>query len=140
TLFRSVVPQRGDGLDERIAAAFEDTAGTGPCLLIGMDTPQLAADPSPLAPALAPDAWRECDAWFGPAVDGGFWALGLARPEPALVRGVPMSTASTGAAQRARLTGAGLRVRDLPRLLDVDAADDAARVAVLAPHGRFAAQ
>src|SRR5258708_27562769 len=33
-----VVPQRGRGLDERLAAAFEDIGG--PALLIGMDTPQ----------------------------------------------------------------------------------------------------
>ncbi|MEV5611194.1 DUF2064 domain-containing protein [Streptomyces sp. NPDC052225] len=135
-----VVRQRGDGLDERLAAAFEDAAADGPALLVGMDTPQLAALPGLLAPALAPDAWQECDAWFGPAEDGGFWALGLAAPDPALLRGVPMSTPFTGAAQRARLTEAGLRVRDLPRVLDVDTARDAERVAALAPGGRFAAE
>lgn len=44
-----VVPQRGGGLDERLAAAFTDVAATapdgrtGPMLLIGMDTPQVNA-------------------------------------------------------------------------------------------------
>src|ERR687891_127503 len=32
-----LVPQRGETLDERLAAAFEDAGG--PTLLIGMDTP-----------------------------------------------------------------------------------------------------
>jgi len=32
-----VIPQRGAGLGERLAAAFEDVAG--PALLVGMDTP-----------------------------------------------------------------------------------------------------
>ncbi|MFD8685841.1 DUF2064 domain-containing protein [Streptomyces sp. NPDC059651] len=131
-----VVEQGAGGLDERLAAAFG--ACTGPTLLIGMDTPQITA--AHLAPALAPGAWDGCDAWFGPAEDGGFWALGLAEPDPALLRGVPMSVPETGAVQRRRLVDAGLTVRDLPRLRDVDTAADAACVAALAPHGLFAAE
>ncbi|MEV5508925.1 TIGR04282 family arsenosugar biosynthesis glycosyltransferase [Streptomyces orinoci] len=129
-----VVPQCAGGLDERLAAAFADC--TGPALLVGMDTPHLT--PRLLAPALGAGGWAECDAWFGPARDGGFWALGLAEPRPALLRGVPMSTARTGAVQRHRLVAAGLRVRDLPELLDVDTAADAAEVATTTPGGRFA--
>ncbi|MDK1476809.1 DUF2064 domain-containing protein [Streptomyces sp. 549] len=129
-----VVPQAAGGLDERIAAAF---AGCdGPALLVGMDTPQLSA--ALLAPLCAPDAWSAADACFGPAADGGFWALGLADPDPALVLGVPMSSDRTGAVQRKRLTDAGLRVRDLPELRDVDTAADAAEVAA-ATSGHFAA-
>ncbi|MDQ0792117.1 DUF2064 domain-containing protein [Streptomyces sp. B1I3] len=129
-----VRPQCAGTLDERIAAAFGDCAG--PALLIGMDTPQLSA--AHLAPALAPGGWDGCDAWFGPAEDGGFWALGMAAPDPALVRGVPMSLPGTGRLQRARLTDAGLTVRDLPPMRDVDTACDAALVAAAAPHGLFA--
>nr|WSW66267.1 DUF2064 domain-containing protein [Streptomyces sp. NBC_00995] len=130
-----VVAQGPGGLDERLAAAFAGCAG--PALLIGMDTPQITADD--LAPALSPTAWDGCDAWFGPAEDGGFWALGLAAPDPHLLRGVPMSVPETGAVQRRRLVEAGLSVRDLPLLRDVDTAGDATHVAALAPHGRFAA-
>ncbi|MEI7032245.1 TIGR04282 family arsenosugar biosynthesis glycosyltransferase [Streptomyces pratensis] len=130
-----VVPQSAGGLDERLAAAFAGC--TGPALLVGMDTPQITGPL--LAPALAPDAWDGCGAWFGPAEDGGFWALGLAEPDPALLRGVPMSVPRTGAVQRSRLEQAGLTVRDLPALVDVDTAADAHRVAATAPDGRFAA-
>ncbi|MEE1797552.1 DUF2064 domain-containing protein [Streptomyces sp. JV176] len=130
-----VIPQTAGPLDERLAAAFGQCAG--PALLVGMDTPQLT--PELLAPTLAPDAWQECDAWFGPAADGGFWALGLATPEPDLLRGVPMSVPETGAVQRRRLTAAGLVVRDLPELRDVDTARDATLVAAIAPGSRFAA-
>ncbi|OWA08310.1 glycosyltransferase [Streptomyces sp. CS113] len=126
-----VVPQCAGGLDERLADAFAGCAG--PALLIGMDTPQVTPD-------LLDADFRDCDAYFGPAEDGGFWALGLARPEPALLRGVPMSTPVTGAVQRERLLTAGLRVRDLPPLRDVDTAADARAVADLAPDGRFAAR
>jgi glycosyltransferase A (GT-A) superfamily protein (DUF2064 family) len=126
-----VVPQCGGGLDERLPGAF--AAVRGPALLIGMDTPQLT-------PALLRVDWEVADAWFGPAADGGFWALGLRVPDPALVRGVPMSTADTGARQRARLLAAGLRVADLPVLRDVDTAADAVAVARQAPGSRFAAR
>lgn len=125
-----VVPQRGGGLDARLAHAF--AACTGPALLIGMDTPQVT-------PELLTVELSGHDAVFGPAEDGGFWALGLAEPDPELVRGVPMSAPDTGAVQRARLVAAGLRVRDLPPLRDVDTAADAEAVAARAPHTRFAA-
>jgi glycosyltransferase A (GT-A) superfamily protein (DUF2064 family) len=76
----------------------------------------------------------------GPAADGGFRALGMRVPDPALVRGVPMSTPSTGAVQRARLVAAGLRVAELPQLRDVDTAADAVAVAGQTPGSRFAAR
>jgi uncharacterized protein len=126
-----IVAQCGGALDERLAAAF--AAVTGPALLIGMDTPQVT-------PGLLSVDWAGADAVFGPAADGGFWALGLRVPDPALLRGVPMSTPGTGAAQRARLLAAGLRVARLPRLRDVDTAADAVAVARQAPRSRFAAR
>ncbi|GAA2217041.1 DUF2064 domain-containing protein [Streptomyces aculeolatus] len=131
----TVVPQAAGGLDARLAAAFGGC--TGPALLVGMDTPQLTA--GLLAPALAADAWSACDAYLGPAPDGGFWALGLSRPDPELLRGVPMSTPHTGAAQHRRLREAGLRVRELPPLRDVDTPADVPEVAAAAPGSRFAA-
>lgn len=126
-----VVPQCAGGLDERLARAFADC--DGPALLIGMDTPQVT-------PELLTVDFADCDAYFGPAEDGGFWALGLAEPDPGLLRGVPMSTPTTGAVQRARLVAAGLRVRDLPHLRDVDTVADAEAVADMAPGTRFAAE
>ncbi|MEU3726946.1 DUF2064 domain-containing protein [Streptomyces sp. NPDC031705] len=126
-----VLPQAAGSLDERLAAAFG--ACTGPALLIGMDTPQLT-------PELLTVGWEAYDAWFGPAVDGGFWALGLAEPDPALLRGVPMSVPETGAVQYERLRAAGLRIGRLPRLRDVDTAEDARLVASRAPGSAFAAR
>ncbi|MFK0235386.1 TIGR04282 family arsenosugar biosynthesis glycosyltransferase [Streptomyces vinaceus] len=126
-----VVPQCTGGLDVRLAAAF--ALAEGPALLVGMDTPQVTAEL--LAPGLD---FTVADAWFGPADDGGFWALGLADPDPALLLGVPMSVAHTGEIQRQRLTDAGFSVRDLPELCDVDTPADAERVAAAAPRTRFA--
>ncbi|MFJ5833314.1 DUF2064 domain-containing protein [Streptomyces sp. NPDC093089] len=126
-----VVPQTAGGLDVRLAAAFSHV--DGPALLIGMDTPQVT--PDLLARGLD---FSKTDAWFGPADDGGFWALGLSEPDPALLLGVPMSVAGTGREQRRRLTASGRAVRDLPELCDVDTPADAALVAATEPGTRFA--
>ncbi|WP_188192869.1 TIGR04282 family arsenosugar biosynthesis glycosyltransferase [Nonomuraea sp. SYSU D8015] len=130
-----VIAQRGEGLDERLAWAFADVYARRPipALLVGMDTPQLT--PALLTRAAA--ALRTHDAVFGPAADGGFWLLGLRRPDPTRLLGVPMSTPGTGAAQLRRLSD--LSVATMPLLTDVDDAADAAKVAESAPHTRFAA-
>jgi rSAM/selenodomain-associated transferase 1 len=129
-----VLPQRGGGLDERLAHAFADVGE--PALLVGMDTPQLA--PADLERGLACLAAPGTDAVLGPAPDGGYWAIGLRSADPRAFLGVPMSTAQTGEAQLARLRGLGLRVALLPALRDVDRIADARAVAALAPTGRFA--
>ncbi|MQA86409.1 MAG: DUF2064 domain-containing protein [Streptosporangiales bacterium] len=131
-----VVGQRGGELDERIAGAFADArAGADlPALLIGMDTPQVT--PGLLGGAAG--ALSGSPAVLGLAHDGGFWALGMRDPDPELVRGVPMSSPLTGEFQLARLRAAGLDVRLLDRLNDVDDAWDASDIAVQAPGSRFA--
>jgi rSAM/selenodomain-associated transferase 1 len=130
-----VLPQRGEGLDERLAHAFTDT-GTGG-VLIGMDTPQVT--PARLTAALRALGAPGVDAVLGPSVDGGWWALGLRTPDPAVFLGVPMSTPHTGDAQRARLHELRLRTASLPTLRDVDDFDDALAVARTTPGSRFAA-
>jgi len=128
-----VVQQVSGDLDERLAAIFDEL--DGPTILIGMDTPQVTA--ADLAPAF--DWPAGVDAFFGPANDGGFWALGMAEPRGDLIRGVPMSRDDTGRIQLERLLEAGLTVHLLPALTDVDTFDDALAVAKAAPHTAFAA-
>jgi uncharacterized protein len=134
-----VIAQRGAGLDERITAAMWDTYSDlpVPIVLIGMDTPQVT--PGLLEDVAARLARAEADAAFGAAEDGGFGMLGMRRPDPGLMLGVPMSEPVTGRAQLVRLAQAGLRVHLAPELVDVDTFTDAARVARLAPASRFAA-
>jgi glycosyltransferase A (GT-A) superfamily protein (DUF2064 family) len=122
------VPQRGDGLGERLANAFADTARPGVAtLLVGMDTPQLSLVDCPAGNAL------------GPAEDGGWWALQLENPaDAAVLRTVPMSTSATGALTIGALRRRGLSVAPLPVLRDVDTAEDAHAVAALCPGSRFA--
>jgi uncharacterized protein len=134
-----VIPQRGGGLDERLAAAFADTHATLPLpiVLVGMDTPQVT--PRLLADAAGSLVSGEADAVFGPATDGGFWLLGLRRPDRSLLAGVPMSRPDTGRQQIDRLTSAGLRVAMAPELTDVDTFREAELVAGAVPGSRFAA-
>lgn len=129
-----VTGQTDGTLDLRLAAIFDECEG--PTLLIGMDTPQVCADD--VAPAFV-DWPDDIDAWFGPANDGGFWALGMREPRGDLIRGVAMSQDDTGTQQLDRLWSAGLRVGMLPTLTDVDTIDSAREVGELAPHTQFAA-
>jgi glycosyltransferase A (GT-A) superfamily protein (DUF2064 family) len=133
-----LLPQRGDTFADRLANAHAD-AGTAfpgrPVLQIGMDTPQ--AHPGTLAAALHRLAANE--AVLGPALDGGWWALGLRDPGHAgVLRGVPMSTGETGRHTLAALRDRGLRPVYLPALRDVDDWPAALAVTDEAPGGHFA--
>jgi rSAM/selenodomain-associated transferase 1 len=129
-----VVAQRGDGLGERLQAAFEDI--DGPALLVGMDTPQLT--PSLLHAAALAVADSRVDAVLGPTFDGGYWCVGFKGPIAGAFAGVTMSADDTCTRQRQRFAQLRLRVDERPTLRDVDTITDARRVAAAAPHTRFA--
>jgi glycosyltransferase A (GT-A) superfamily protein (DUF2064 family) len=132
----TVAAQTSGSLDERLAALCDLVAG--PLLILGMDTPQLSSDH--LAPLL--EDWSaaapEHDAWLGPATDGGFWSLAMRRPNGSLIRGVPMSTDTTGAEQLARLRARGISAGLLTALRDMDYFDDAVEIAAALPGTDFA--
>jgi rSAM/selenodomain-associated transferase 1 len=72
-----ITVQRGEGLGERMAAAFDEafTAGAGRAVLMGTDSPSLPA-------ATIDDALRRLqdhDVVLGPVVDGGYYLVGLRR-------------------------------------------------------------
>lgn len=134
-----VLPQRGDGLAARLAAAHLDAAGNfGTTLQVGMDTPQL--EPRVLARGLARlSASDGPDAVLGLAEDGGWWALGLRRSGAArCLVNVAMSTERTGADTLAALANDSHRVEPLPTLRDVDTVGDVEAVA-RSSRGRFGA-
>lgn len=129
-----VIRQVEGTLDVRLGAVFD--AVDEPCVLIGMDTPQLR--PAHLAMPL--DFWPDdADAVMGPANDGGWWSLGFREPNGDLLRGVPMSQDDTALHQRRRIEAAGLRLHELATLTDVDTYDTAIEVAEANPLTRFAA-
>ncbi|MCG5461786.1 DUF2064 domain-containing protein [Micromonospora sp. MED01] len=133
-----LLAQRGDTFADRLANAHADTAAAfpgRPVLQIGMDTPQIG--PAVLTTAL--DRLAEHQAVFGPALDGGWWALGLRDPRYAsALRDVPMSTDDTGRRTLAALHGRGLQPAILPVQRDVDDWSTALAVAADLPGTRFA--
>jgi len=127
-----VIAQQGNGLSERLAAAFASLGA--PTLLIGMDTPQVT-------PALLDAALRatvEHGSALGLTADGGYWAIGLGRTDPTVFEGVPMSTRETGARQLERLRDRGFTPAMLPTLVDADDHMSARAVARSSPGTRFA--
>jgi glycosyltransferase A (GT-A) superfamily protein (DUF2064 family) len=102
-----------------------------------MDTPQVTATEldRAMSSLVAPDV----GAVLGPATDGGWWALGMRRPRPNVVLGVPTSRSDTGARQVARLAALGLPTRLLDPQTDIDTWPDALAVADQAPGTRVAA-
>lgn len=129
-----ICPQRGDRLDQRLAAALEDLGGA--VLLIGMDTPQLS--PALLQDALAVLCAEGIDAVLGPTTDGGYWCIGFREPRPEALLGIPMRSSATFTAQQQRLSELGLRTTLLPVLTDVDTFALALEVAEQVPGSRFA--
>jgi uncharacterized protein len=134
-----VIPQRSGPFADRLEGAIEDafSAFPAPILLVGMDTPQMAADH--LVTAAKTLLSADTDSILGRADDGGFWIIGIHQPVAGLCKGVPMSTATTGARQLAQLSALGLRCIEVNSLRDVDLIEDARAVAAMAPQGRFAA-
>ena len=121
--------QTGDDLGARMRRALHSALSDGSCgLLIGTDCPAL--DVAYLSRAVA--ALDEHDAVFGPAEDGGYVLVGLARPVDAF-SGIPWSSAGTMAATRSKLTAQRVRWRELPALWDVDSPADLARWQAMSP-------
>lgn len=95
----------------------------GPVIIIGTDSPQV--EPSHIAQGF--NALGHDDAVFGPADDGGYWLIGLARrrPAPRLFQGVRWSTEHALDDTAASLPRRA-RVAQLPVLTDVDCRADLA--------------
>jgi uncharacterized protein len=79
----SLFPQNGDGIAGRLAdaAARVFVHHRGPLLIAWPDLPRLRQHH---ARAALRDLEAGCDVVLGPAIDGGFYLIGLARPLPRL--------------------------------------------------------
>lgn len=119
--------QQPDGdLGARLAAASAAllaTPGTR-AVIIGSDAPALSS--AHLDAAFA--ALDSHDVVLGPADDGGYWLIGLAKPAPPLFAAMAWSTPGVLAETRARAEREGLSVALLPAMADLDTPADLARL------------
>ena len=112
-----LVPQGDGDLGARLARVG------APMLLIGSDCPDLRAAHL----VAAAKALETAPAVLGPAGDGGYWLLGLARTMPQCFDAMPWGTADVAAQTRARLAGLGAHPIELETLHDCDRPEDLAR-------------
>ena len=119
--------QQGMNLGERMARAFEVAHRAQRCLvLIGADCPAL--EPQDLREAAA--ALETHDAVFAPAEDGGYVLVALAAPAAALFSGIAWGGPDVMVRTRERAARAGLALKELRTLWDVDRPEDWQRLAV----------
>jgi hypothetical protein len=114
---RSRMAQGPGDLGARMARAF-GRLPPGPAIIVGSDMPDLDADQINCAFR----ALGGADAVFGPATDGGYWLIGLARRRPpprGLFLGVRWSTEHALADTLASLPG-HFRIALLEQRADID--------------------
>ncbi len=127
-------PQVEGDLGARMMAAFQHLFSLAPhALLLGTDSPDL---PSALLGEIIA-ALATHDAGFIPAHDGGYFAVALARPLPALFTAIPWSSADTLSATLQKARAGGLAVHLSAPWHDVDEVADLACLDLGAvPHTR----
>lgn len=115
-------PQAEGDLGERMLAAVaaRHAAGATRILVVGTDCP--AVDATRIAAGFA--ALDEAEVVLGPALDGGYYLIGVRAPEPALFAGMPWSSPEILARTLDRARAAGLSVRLLPEARDIDTLAD----------------
>jgi rSAM/selenodomain-associated transferase 1 len=116
------LPQADADLGRRMEAAFRAAFddGFGRVVIIGSDLPGLSAD-------VLRDAFRLLDTHpvvLGPAIDGGYYLLGLRAMVPGIFRGIPWSTPDVLSRTLDVLDTLGITPALLAPLADVDEAAD----------------
>jgi len=118
----SLRAQAGGELSARLADAFARAFGRGATrvAIVGSDAPALTRE----TVLQALDGLTLADVVLGPAEDGGYYLIALRAPHPELVGGIDWSTPAVLQQTLERAAAAGLLVRQLERLRDVDTLED----------------
>lgn len=106
-----------------LTARLIDRIEPAPVLFFGADTPDL----SPEIVRDATQALRDNEVVIGPAEDGGYYLIGIARPMPELFTDMPWSTSEVLPETLRRLAISGIEPIMLPTLSDCDRPEDLAR-------------
>lgn len=116
-----LVGQGPGDLGARLARMFDQLCGGGrPVLAVGSDCPGLTV--ARILGAAA--ALGRADVVLGPALDGGYYLVGLRKPRPELFGDMPWSTPAVLELTQRRATEAGLRVELLEPARDLDTPED----------------
>ena len=95
-------------------------------VITGSDLPTLPV--ASLEQACAGLAREDIDAVLGPALDGGYYLIGMKEPRRGLFRGIDWSSASVLETTLSRMKQLELRVKLLPPAYDIDVAEDLDRL------------
>ncbi|MFO0902307.1 MAG: TIGR04283 family arsenosugar biosynthesis glycosyltransferase [Pirellulales bacterium] len=119
---RRYAPQQGESLGERLERAIAESfrSGARRVVVIGVDCPDLDAGRLQMAFESLDDA----DVVLGPALDGGYYLIGLTRPQPELFQGIDWGTDQVLRQTLAQAARRSLHVQQLPPLGDVDHPED----------------
>jgi len=117
-----LLAQSAGDLGDRMADAFARAFARGArrVAIVGTDVPDVSRET--VREALS--ALDEADVVIGPAEDGGYYLLALRAPRPELFSGIAWGTPSVCEETRIRAGAAGLAVRELRWLRDLDTLDD----------------
>ncbi|WP_404785997.1 TIGR04282 family arsenosugar biosynthesis glycosyltransferase [Altericista sp. CCNU0014] len=123
-------------LGDRMALAFESAFAKGhqATTIIGTDCPDLST--AVLEQSFS--ALQQEALVLGPAIDGGYYLIGLARPVPELFTDIAWSTANVLQATVEKAARLGLTPHYLAQLSDIDLPEDLERDSVRAFLGSIA--
>lgn len=121
----STLVQADGDLGTKMLTAFRTHCVQGPLILIGTDCPAMTAEHIRQAASVLQAG---VDAVFCPAEDGGYALVGLRQAQPSLFEGMAWSTSTVMSDTLARAEAAGLQVRLLETLWDVDEPNDLTRL------------
>lgn len=126
-------PQTAATLGERLERAVGLCLRSHPkVVVIGSDAPHVQAS----SYEQAFEALDRVDVALGPTQDGGYYLIGLKRPEPGLFRDIPWSTGEVLRATLRRTRELGLTSRLLREEFDVDSFGDLKQLARLVMRGQ----
>jgi len=121
-----LIPQRGLDLGGIMHNAIEDllTAGADKTVITGVDIPDLDRK----IINLAFDALDNADIVIGPAMDGGYYLIGMKALHPVIFQDISWGTEKVFKETVAKIDQAELRLRTVVRLYDVDTPEDLLRL------------
>ena len=117
-----LIDQVGENLGARMKHAFETMFARGyqHVLIVGTDVPSLPLEHYQQALALLDTH----DLVLGPALDGGYYLIGLNKLMPAFFENIPWSTDRVLSLTREKADGLGMRTALLSPWRDIDTIDD----------------